>query len=120
MSFIALVNHGLSGIGAFSDVVYSRLLAFAMALVALLGLSVVAGVVIRILTGTALPGWLALGAAISALALVQVVATLLVVSFVTSSMRSLASAIPVLVAPTLVSGQVRLQAGTARPADLDD
>lgn len=102
MNFIGLVNHGLSGMSSFSDVIYARLLAASGASVIGLLAIVLTGVAVRVSTGSALPGWLALAAAIAALALAQVIATVLVVSFLTFAVGSLSGSPTTVIAPQFV------------------
>lgn len=115
MNFIGLVNHGLSGMSAFSDVIYARLLVASGAGVIALVTVMLAGVAVRVFTGSALPGWLALAAAIAALSLAQIIATLLVISFLTFAVGVHTGSPASTVVPQFVRS-VR----DARPGDLGD
>lgn len=108
MNFISLVNHGLAGVAAFADVVYARLLLLAGGVGGLLAAVIVVGVVVRLQWGAALPGWLALLAAVSVLSLLQIVATLLVVSFLTIAIGARSTATPMQVAPQFIAGNIRV------------
>lgn len=88
MNFISLVNHGLAGIAAFADTVYARLLAWSVSAMILLGVTVLGGVIFRLSTENPLPGWLALSAVAAFVALFQITAALVVVSFLTLSQRA--------------------------------
>jgi glycosyltransferase involved in cell wall biosynthesis len=102
MNFISLVNHGLSGMSSFSDVVYARLLAAAGVSVVMMFAVVLSGIAVRVSTGSALPGWMALAAAIAALALAQIIATVLVVSFLTFAVGALSGSPPATIVPQFV------------------
>lgn len=92
MNFTALVNHGLSGIAAFVDATFARLLVFCAALMAMLFVVAAAAVALRMTTGTPVTGWLALAATAAFIAVFQLITALAILSFVTLSMRS--SAVP--------------------------
>lgn len=106
MNFISLVNHGLSGMSSFSDVVYARLLAAAGVSSFFLLAAVVTGLFVRVSTGSALPGWLALVAVIAALSLAQIIATVLVVSFLTFAVGAIAGPPPTKLVPQFVRSVV--------------
>lgn len=106
MNLVSLINHGLSGMSSFSDVVYARLLAAAGASSVILLAAVVAGIAVRVSSGTALPGWLALVAVIAALGLAQVIATVLVVSFLTFAVGAIAGPPPTKLVPQFVRSVV--------------
>lgn len=57
MNFVALVVHGLSAISVYSDVVFTRLVVAASAVMALSGVLLVAAIAVRLLTTLAVPGW---------------------------------------------------------------
>lgn len=94
MSFTSLVNHGLSGIAAFLGRVFTRLIVFAGALIALFASIAVAALVIRLTAGVPIPGWAALGGSVALIGAIQVAAVLLVLAFMTLSTRSLYSPSP--------------------------
>lgn len=95
MNFTALVNHGLAGIAAFVDTAFARLLVLASAATAIFGLAILGAVVLRLTIGVPIPGWAALGASVAAIGLIQVLAGLVVVSFMTLAARSTVSPPPV-------------------------
>ena len=98
MNTVSLVNHGLSAIAAFVDVVFTRLLAV---VVTAIGLTVgVAGVAsaIRLLTSLAIPGWATSVLGFAILALVQFLAVLAVLTFVVLATRSEVVPVPIRVA----------------------
>ena len=94
MSFAALVNHGLAGIAAFVDTVFARLLVVASMLTVIFGVVIGAALILRLAIGVPIPGWAALGASVAAIALVQVLVGLVVVSFLTLAARSSVSPPP--------------------------
>ena len=57
MNFPALLAHGLSAISVFNDIVGARLLVLSMLLTALVMALIVTVVVLRMVTGLAIPGW---------------------------------------------------------------
>jgi len=88
MNFTALVNHGLGAISVFMDRVFVRLLvAFGIALLVLAGFAL-AALVVRVGSDVALPGWLALGGVVAALGLIQILAVLIVATFIVTATRS--------------------------------
>jgi len=103
MNFISLVNHGLAGIAAFADTAYARLLAWSVSAMTILAFTILAGVIFRLSTEDPLPGWLALSAVAAFVALFQIIAALVVVSFLTLSQRAQPTLPPTQVALTYVS-----------------
>jgi glycosyltransferase involved in cell wall biosynthesis len=94
MNFTSLVNHGLAAIAAFIDTAFARLLVVAVSLTVVFGLVAVAAVILRLVTSVPIPGWAALGGSVAFIGLVQVLAALVVVSFLTLSARSTSSPPP--------------------------
>lgn len=88
MNFTSLVNHGLAGIAAFIDTAFARLLVFAVALTAVFGLLALGGIALRLATSVPIPGWAALGASVAMIGFIQIIAALVVLSFLTLSARS--------------------------------
>lgn len=105
MNFIGLVNHGMAGISAFADTVYARLLAWSAVAAGLLGLTIALGVAFRLTSESPLPGWFALGATAALIALIQLIAALMVVSFLGLSLRSFPIPPPTSIAPLYISEQ---------------
>ncbi len=105
MNFISLVNHGLAGIAAFADTAYARLLAWSVAAMGILGLATIGGVVYRLTNENPLPGWVALGATAAVIALFQIIAALIIVSFLTLSLRTQPNLPPIEVAGAYISEQ---------------
>ncbi len=103
MNFISLVNHGLAGIAAFADTAYARLLAWSIVAMGILGSAIVAGIIFRFTNENPLPGWLALGAVAAFVALFQIIAALVVVSFLTLSLRAQPNLPPMQVASAYIS-----------------
>jgi uncharacterized membrane-anchored protein len=108
MNFISLVNHGLAGIAAFADTAYARLLAWSVAAAGILVSTILTGVVYRLTSDNPLPGWLALGATAAVIALFQIIAALIVVSFLTLSLRAQPTLPPVAVASAFISERIYL------------
>ena len=94
MNFTALVNHGLAAIAAFIDTAFARLLVFATAVTVALGGFALGGVVSRLAMDVPIPGWAALGASVGMIGVIQVVAALVVLSFLILSARSTSSPPP--------------------------
>ena len=94
MNFVSLINHGLSGLAVFTDVVFTRLLILASILTVCLGAIVAAGVALRLTTEVAIPGWAALSVLAAAVGLVQIFCALLVVGFLSLSARASYSPAP--------------------------
>jgi hypothetical protein len=117
MNFISLVNHGLAGIAAFADTAYARLLAWSVAAAGILVSMILAGVVYRLTSDNPLPGWLALGATAAVIALFQIIAALIVVSFLTLSLRAQPNLPPVAVASAFISERVYLSDLSALGSD---
>jgi glycosyltransferase involved in cell wall biosynthesis len=103
MNFISLVNHGLAGIAAFADTAYARLLAWSVTAMGILGAAIVAGIAYRLTSDNPLPGWLALGATAAVIALFQIIAALIVVSFLNLSLRAHPNLPPTAVASAYIS-----------------
>ena len=94
MNFTSLVNHGLAGMAAFIDTAFARLLVVSATATVFLGALAVAALLLRLSVSTPIPGWAALGASVATIAFVQIVAALVVVSFLTLSSRSTSSPPP--------------------------
>jgi uncharacterized membrane protein YhaH (DUF805 family) len=94
MNSVSLINHGLSGLAVFTDVVFTRLLILASILTVCLGAIVAAGVALRLMTDVAIPGWAALSVLAAAVGLVQIFCALLVVGFLSLSARASYSPAP--------------------------
>jgi glycosyltransferase involved in cell wall biosynthesis len=88
MNFVSLVNHGLSAIAVFVDVVFVRLLVVALAL---LGVAIAAGLgvlIVRLVTGVNIPAWATIAVGLTALAVVQILALLVITAFQQLATRS--------------------------------
>lgn len=99
MNFVSLVNHGLSAIAAFSDVVFARLLIAVgglMALLVALG-ATIAGV--RLFGSSAIPGWATVATGFTLVALFQFMTLLAVMTFIQLSSRSNIPTTPLRAAP---------------------
>jgi len=106
MNFVSLVNHGLSAIAVFVDVVFVRLL---VVVLALLGVAVAAGLgvlIVRVLTGVNIPAWTTIALGLAALAVVQVLALLVITAFQQLATRSRVADPPAVRAESFVK-QVR-------------
>ena len=95
MSFVSLVNHGVSGISVFIDQVLARLMVLAGVVAATLVAFVAAGLALRFSTGTPIPGWAALISVAAAIGLLQTIGTLLIIGFFSLSTRSRYSPPPI-------------------------
>jgi glycosyltransferase involved in cell wall biosynthesis len=94
MNFTSLVNHGLAGIAAFVDTAFARLLVFSVLLTGVFGVLALAGIGVRLITSVPIPGWAALGASVAMIGFIQIIAALVVLSFLTLSARSTSSPPP--------------------------
>ncbi|MEI8241202.1 MAG: glycosyltransferase [Actinomycetota bacterium] len=108
MNFTSLVNHGLAGISAYIDTAFARLLATSVAIMVVLGLVTLGGVVLRLSTSVPIPGWLALGATAALIGVIQLIALLVVLSFVTLSSRSVSSPPPLETTPVYLVETLRI------------
>ena len=88
MNFVSLVNHGLSAVATFSDVVFARLLIAVGALVALLMGMGVAIASVRIFGSVAIPGWATVAMGFTLVVLFQFLTLLAVMTFIQLSTRS--------------------------------
>ncbi len=88
MNFVSLVNHGLSAIAVFVDVVFVRLLAVAIAVLVAAGAVGVGVIAVRIWSGASIPGWAALTLILLAFAVVQIIALLVITAFLQLADRS--------------------------------
>lgn len=88
MSLAALINHGLSSVSVFFEIVLARLLMATVVLAALL--MALAGFVmaIKLFTTLAIPGWTSLVFGLTAVGILQVLTTQIVVVFLALSTRS--------------------------------
>jgi len=106
MNFVSLVNHGLSAIAVFVDVVFVRLLVVALAL---LGVAIAAGLgvlIVRIVSGVNIPAWATIAVGLTALAVVQILALLVITAFQQLASRSRVADPPAVRAESFVK-QVR-------------
>ena len=108
MNFTSLVNHGLAGISAFIDTAFARLLAISMSVMAVLAAIFLGAVIVRLVTHVPIPGWLALGTTVAMIGLFQIVAALIVLSFLTLSSRSAPSPPPTKTAPDYLAERERI------------
>ena len=104
LGLTALVNHGLGAVAVYSDVVFTRII---LACSAALGASVLVGIaalITRILTGSPLPGWFALGTtavAVGSLVLLVLVTSLTFIML--SNRRTISPPLPAMVDPYIAS-----------------
>ena len=106
MNLVSLINHGLSGLSVFMDVVFTRMLILFSVLTAILGTVIVAGIVLRLSTDVPIPGWAALAITAAAIGLVQVLTALLVVGFLSLSSRAIYAPAPREFAEGLISERI--------------
>ena len=95
MNFTALVNHGLAAIAAFINAVFVRPLVVSGVLFGLFSLAAVAVIAIRFWGTWGVPGWATTALGLIRLGLLQLVGLLVVVTFLTLSMRSSSSPPPI-------------------------
>jgi polyisoprenyl-phosphate glycosyltransferase len=94
MNFVALVIHGLSAISVFVEIVATRLLAIAGALIALCFVAMAVVVTIRLFTDLAIPGWATYVIGILLLLLMQASMMSAIFVFMVLSFRQSASFLP--------------------------
>ena len=73
MNFVSLVTHGLSAISVFGDIVGVRIMIWALAGSVLAVLGMIAVVLIRLFTSSAIPGWATYAAGILAIVMMQLI-----------------------------------------------
>jgi glycosyltransferase involved in cell wall biosynthesis len=88
MSVLQLINHGLSSVSVFSDTVLARLLLATLILAGLLASLALLVLAIKLFTDLAIPGWASLIFGLTALGILQVLTTQVVVIFLSLSSRS--------------------------------
>ena len=94
MDFVGLVAHGLSAISVFREVVCTRLLLAATALLAVLCFGIAATIAIRLGTGLAIPGWATTAAGLLAAMVLQVLTLIALVVFSLLGSREAATVLP--------------------------
>jgi hypothetical protein len=94
MNFVALVQHGVSAMSVFGDVLFVRLAVGACAMLALAIAIASVSVGIRFFTDLAIPGWTTTVVGISGLAILQALTSVLVAMMMAMSARSTFSFIP--------------------------
>jgi len=88
MNFVSLVNHGLSAIAVFVDVVFVRLLVVGLGLLGIALLAGLTGLIIRVVVGVTIPAWATIALGLAALAVVQILALLIITAFQQLATRS--------------------------------
>lgn len=88
MGLVPLINHGLSAVSVFFDIVLARLLALTVILALFLVLLALCVLAIKLFTSLAIPGWASLVFGLTAVAILQVLTTQVVVVFLALSTRS--------------------------------
>ncbi|MBM5801249.1 MAG: glycosyltransferase [Cyanobacteria bacterium K_DeepCast_35m_m2_023] len=104
MSLVSLINHGLSSVSVFFDIVLARLLLLTIALAVLLVALASLVLVIKLFTDLAIPGWASLIVGLTALGILQVLATQIVVIFLALSSRSSFQMPTLALAPSYIEG----------------
>jgi glycosyltransferase involved in cell wall biosynthesis len=119
MNLVSLINHGLSGLAVFTDVVFTRLLILASVLTACLGAVIAAGIVLRLNTDVPIPGWAALSVLASAIGLVQLFCALLILGFLSLSSRASYSPAPREFAASLIAERIVRPASRSASVELE-
>lgn len=111
MNLVGLLVHGLSAVSVYSDVAFTRILAFSFALAALtvVGIGVVVG--IRFFTDLAIPGWATYTVAALFIVLLQTLMLSLGSVFLLLNNRATPSLQPRRMAAEYVTGTTTLRAG---------
>jgi len=94
MNFPALVNHGLAAIAAFIDTVFVRLIVTTIFVGTLVAFFCIGAIVVTLLTELTISGWLTMAFGFALLGLSQVLAVLIIVTFLALSARSSVSPSP--------------------------
>jgi glycosyltransferase involved in cell wall biosynthesis len=94
MSFVSLVVHGLSAISVYGDLVFVRLIVFAVVLAGFSAVGLCVVVAIRLFTTLAIPGWATFTSGILVLVLLQAVLFVAVLTFLGLSIRQHAPFVP--------------------------
>jgi hypothetical protein len=94
MSVVSLVVHGLSAISVYGDLVFVRLIVFALLLAAVSAVGLCVVVAIRLFTTLAMPGWATFTSGILLLVLLQAVLFVAVLAFLGLGIRQHAPFVP--------------------------
>ena len=94
MSFVALVVHGLSAISVYGDLVFVRLIVFAVVLAVFSAVGLCVVIAIRLFTTLAIPGWATFTSGILVLVLLQAVLFVAVLTFLGLNIRQHAPFVP--------------------------
>ncbi|MBN8968281.1 MAG: glycosyltransferase [Rhizobiales bacterium] len=114
MSVVTLVQHGISAMSVFGDVLFVRLSVLAgLLLTAAIAVATTA-LIIRLFSTLAVPGWATLVVGLSALAIVQALSSLLVATMLAMSNRSTYTFIPKLHAKSFVDQIITLGSNEQR------
>ena len=87
LGLVGLINHGLGAISVYSDVVFARILVASLAALVGSALVSVTALITRLISGSPLPGWFALGTTAVALGSVVVVVLVTLLTFSTLENR---------------------------------
>lgn len=104
LGLTALVNHGLGAVAVYSDVVFTRIILACSAALSASVLVGIAALITRILTGSPLPGWFALGTtavAVGSLVLLVLVTSLTFIML--SNRRTVSPPLPTMVDPYIAT-----------------
>ena len=88
MNLVALVNHGLATLSAFTERVFVRLMVFLAAVFAFLVAAGITILAIRIFSALAIPGWTSTLVGLLLLGVIQVVAVLAILTLMQISSRT--------------------------------
>ena len=94
MNFVGLINHGLSSIAVFSELVAIRIGIFSVLSVVTIGLIGILILSIKKLTAVAIPGWTSTVGLTLFIILIQLVSIGLLLSFITLSSKTMKKVIP--------------------------
>ena len=94
MNFVSLVVHGMSAISVYGDLVFVRLIVFALLLAASSAIGLCAVLVVRLFTTLAIPGWATFTSGILLVVLLQAVLFAALLTFLGLSGRQQAPFVP--------------------------
>jgi len=119
LGFVGLVNHGLGAIATFADVVFARLIVVASLAFGGTVLVGVVALVVRISTGSPLPGWFALGTTALAIASLLVLIFLTLLTFVMLAQRRQTSLPPIVTARDFIRAKQQIFPHLAQDSTCD-
>ena len=88
MNFNSLILHGLGAMSVFIELIFTRILSFLIAFIALLVIATLTVIVIKLFTNLAIPGWTSNVTGVLTLAILQAIIVIMVSAFMVLNSRS--------------------------------